>query len=65
MRLGELLALRWEDVDLVAGAVMVRRSFARVRNLGNVVQEPKTASSRRRITLDATTLAIIKGQRKH
>ena len=29
MRLGELLALRWADVDLVTGRVMVRRNYVR------------------------------------
>lgn len=30
LRRGEFLALRWEDVDLVAGRLMVRRNVWRV-----------------------------------
>jgi integrase len=41
LRIGELLGLRWEDVDLVAGKVLVRRSAWR-RN----VTTPKSGKSR-------------------
>ena len=34
LRLGELIALRWEDIDLVAGRLMVRRAVAVVRPAG-------------------------------
>lgn len=37
LRLGELLALRWDDVDLVKGQVHVRRSVTR-----GVITEPKS-----------------------
>jgi integrase len=50
MRQGELLALRWQDVDLENGVVTVRRTLT--RNGGKVVfGEPKTNKSRRSICL--------------
>lgn len=51
MRRGELLALRWSDVDFEGGTVFVRRTVARIAGRGLVVGEPKSKSSRRRILL--------------
>jgi integrase len=56
MRQGEILALRWSDVDLDAGRLQVVRSLAMVRGVGPVFQEPKTQKGRRAIAL--TSLAI-------
>lgn len=41
LRLGELLALRYEDVDLVAGRLLVRRAVAR-----GIIGTPKSGKSR-------------------
>lgn len=41
LRLGELLALRWEDVDLIAGRLMVRRAVAR-----GIIGTPKSGKPR-------------------
>jgi integrase len=49
-RQGELLALMWEDIDLKAGTFTVRRSLAQTQT-GYIVKEPKTAASRRTLTL--------------
>lgn len=49
-RQGELLALMWEDIDLRAGTLIVRRSLAQTQT-GFIVKEPKTTASRRTITL--------------
>jgi integrase len=57
LRQGELLALRWEDVDLVAGQLRVRRSVTR-----NIVTEPKSGKGRE-IALGDDVLAAIKAQR--
>jgi integrase len=68
-RPGELYALRWEDVDLDAGAVRIVRTLERV---GKVVREkpPKTAKGRRTILISAPTVdalrefrAALKGKR--
>lgn len=57
-RQGELLALRWDDVDLRTGSVRVRRSLARTRT-GFVVKEPKTEASRRTVSLPAFAIAAL------
>lgn len=50
LRRGELMALRWEDVDLAAGVVMVERAWdAKER----VVVEPKSRAGRRRVPVAA------------
>jgi integrase len=51
MRLGELLALRWEDIDLKKGILHVRHTADYIYGYGLTESEPKTASSRRNIIL--------------
>lgn len=59
-RRGELLGLRWdEDIDLDAGTVSVRQATVKVRG-GTVTGPPKTDRSRRTITLDAGTVAVLR-----
>ncbi len=50
MRRGELLALRWRDVDLQEGTLSVTGTLQRVGE-ELAIREPKTASSRRSIEL--------------
>ena len=61
MRQGELLALRWTEVDLNAGALHVRATLQRTRE-GFVFTEPKTTSSRRQVAL---TRAAVEALRRH
>lgn len=61
MRQGELLGLRWQDVDLRREVLTVSRSLARLpgtRGMRYVLDEPKSRGSRRTIPLveDAVTL---------
>jgi len=49
LRRGELLALRWEDVDLAAGVIRVERSW----DAKEGVIAPKSRSSRRTVTIAA------------
>ncbi len=57
LRLGELLALRWEDVDFTNQKIMVRRSVAR-----GIVGTPKNGKSRE-VPLSAETVRVLKGHR--
>jgi len=54
LRRGELLALRWTDVDLAAGAVSVQQAVEETGD-GLHFKEPKTTRSRRRVPLPALT----------
>ncbi|PHS29510.1 MAG: site-specific integrase [Alkaliphilus sp.] len=51
LRRGELLGLRWQDVDLTKGIVSVRQSLINTRLKGLIYEEPKTAKSKRPIPL--------------
>lgn len=63
MRMGELLALRWTDVDLDGGTVRIGRTAA---TTGHAVffQEAKTEASVRTIALPAETVTAIRGHRR-
>jgi integrase len=61
MRRGEALGLRWEDVDLEAGRLAVRRALVPCGK-EVLVSEPKTACGRRVVALDPQTVAVLKGQ---
>ncbi|TAK36588.1 MAG: hypothetical protein EPO21_02195 [Chloroflexota bacterium] len=63
MRQGELLGLKWQDVDLAAGVVQVRRSLGRVAHQGFVEREPKSARSRRSISLAPPAVDALKRHR--
>lgn len=62
MRPGELLALRWDDVDLEGSPATVRVN--RSRSANGEVSEPKTARSRRRIDLSASAVSALRTRRK-
>jgi|GEM_PF-4046430 len=62
MRPEEYLALKWDDVDLRARTVNVRRALVRARGDGGGWQfeEPKTPQSRRTIPIGATTVKVLR-----
>jgi integrase len=62
MRQGELLGLKWEDVDLEAGTLQVQRALAQT-NDGPVLAAPKSAKSRRRIKLTGASVEALKRHR--
>jgi integrase len=51
MRQGELLGLKWKDVDLETGTVQVRRTLSTRTGKGVTFSPPKTAKGRRSIKL--------------
>lgn len=60
MREGEMLALRWSDIDMDRGVVFVRRTVKRVGKYGMVETEPKTARSNRQISLPDFVVSALK-----
>jgi len=68
LRQGELLGLRWNDIDLNEGIVHVRRSLTRTRIFDEksetrtqiIEQEPKTRAGKRKIPLPPSVLEALK-----
>lgn len=64
MRIGEALALTWDDVDLAAGTVAIRRTLTRTKAGGWVVGEAaKTRAGRRPIAVAPATVAGLRAHR--
>jgi integrase len=55
-RRGELVALRWSDVDLDIGRIRIERSFEQTR-AGLAVKAPKTKAGRRTVTIPPSITA--------
>jgi integrase len=64
MRQGELLGLRWDDVDLDGAKLAVRQSLQRQREGGLVFIEPKTARSRRTVLLSRLAVTALREHRR-
>jgi integrase len=62
LRQGEILGLRWADVDLEAGTLSVTQALQRVDG-ALILRAPKTEKSRRRLTLPATVVAALRAHR--
>lgn len=62
-RLGELLGLHWRDVDLDGAGMNIVTSLQRTQN-GLEFAEPKTARSRRRVSLAAVAVKALRDHRK-
>jgi len=65
MRRGELLALRWSDVDLDSRVLHVLRTMNFIGGLGYVEGEPKTRAGRRDIVLPDVAVEALKQHRVH
>ena len=63
MRQGELLGLRWADMDWTTGRVTVRHSLQWLKGGEWRLDEPKTGHSRRSIRLPATALQQLRAHR--
>jgi len=59
MRRSELLALRWQDVDLLLLQVSVNRSLHQIKGGRIVFRQPKTEKSRRLIALTPSTASLL------
>ena len=63
LRIGELMALGWSDIDLAKGILTVSKSCHDGKG-GLVIDDPKTAASRRVIPLPKQLLPILKALKK-
>ncbi|MGH9890829.1 MAG: tyrosine-type recombinase/integrase [bacterium] len=62
MRRGEALGLRWDDVDLDATTIAIRRAWIELNGRA-AWSDPKTARGRRMVAIDPTTVAALRAYR--
>lgn len=60
MRIGEIMVLKWEDIDIDNNFLSVKRTFSKYYNSMPVIEKPKTKKSMRRIDLDKKCMSILK-----
>lgn len=60
MRLGELLGLKWEDLDWKKRILSIKRQLQRDPENGFIFTAPKTKAGTRTITLGKNTLEVLK-----
>jgi integrase len=60
LRQGELLGLKWDDIDLEVGTLQVRRTLTTAKG-GPILSAPKTKGSRRTVRLSQTALEALRG----
>jgi integrase len=60
---GELLALRWDEIDLDDGVLHVRQNVQRLPEMGLVFGPPKSNKSRRTIPLPAASARVLRTHR--
>lgn len=71
LRIGEVCALRWEDIDFSSEIITVKSTISRVssdskeRKTKLVVDTPKTTSSIRKIPIPEAICEAIKAEREH
>ncbi|XUX00155.1 MAG: tyrosine-type recombinase/integrase [Dehalogenimonas sp.] len=64
MRRSELLALRWNDIDLLLGQISVNRSLCRLHDKTIIFRAPKSAKGRRTIALSPSAIFMLREHRK-
>jgi integrase len=61
MRRSEMLALTWNDIDLVKGEINVDKAFVKTpKGNNNVLKETKTKKSKRVIAIDSNLVSLLK-----
>lgn len=71
IRIGELCALTWEDIDFEEGVLKISKNMQRIKEFGRggmetsiKIQTPKTTTSLRRIPIPDTVFSLLKEKRQ-
>ena len=71
LRIGELCALQWDDIDVAAGVIRVRKTIQRIYMADGaekaselIIDRPKTRSSVREIPMTRDLLALVRPLKK-
>lgn len=65
MRLGEVLGIRWRDIDLDNGFLFVRQNLQATKDKGIIFEPPKTKAGFRKIPLPDKTIRALEEHKKH
>jgi integrase len=65
LRSGECSALRWPDVDLAKGLVIVKHTLQRKKGEGLVLMPAKSEKSRRNVELPAACVKVLRAHKEH
>jgi integrase len=60
VRIGEALAVSWDEVDLAAGTVAIEHTVVRIKGVGLLRKGTKSSSGERTLRLPAFTLAMLR-----
>lgn len=60
MRRGEVLGLKWDDVDFENKKIRIKRSLCFVSGKGLIFKEPKTKKSKRQISISQHVVNVLK-----
>jgi len=63
LREGEILGLKWSDLDWTAKRLKIQRQLQRLEGKGLVFAEPKSMAGRRAVTLSSDIISRLHGQR--
>lgn len=63
LRRGEIVALKWSDIDMLTGMITIDKNLTYDNN-GLVMNPPKTKESKRKIMIDQSTLGVLKDWKK-
>lgn len=64
LRRGEILGLRWQNVDWEANTLNIRQTLSHVRGQGYIWGEPKSEGSRRTIAVPPATILLLRAHRE-
>lgn len=62
MRRGELLGVRWQDIDLARGTLTIQQAVTLLNDKA-IIQQPKSAASRRTVRLPAHCVAALQAHK--
>jgi integrase len=65
MRQGEILGLKWSDLDWRTKRLQIQRQLQRLKNEGMTFSEPKSAAGKRSIMLSSTTVEKLRDHLDH
>jgi integrase len=64
MRRGEILGLKWEDVDLETGRISIKRTLVNVNSKMVLQDAPKTKNARRVVDISESVVEVLKQHKK-